>query len=270
MTKHRAWQDQLSRKQMLGILAVLDQCEESGGGHAFKEGLVDAISTYFGVRDVTFFHGRTFPDIFDDPAPLLTGAASPLLPTYHDRWRDKDIFALPLSRRVLTTSGFASLDELSHLPSPQRSYVVDYLRPHDMYTASALHLPLADGEALIGMFGTVRPWDESDLVAMRVLARQLRTRTVTVAAAEQPVDPLKGLTPRQFEVAELVSDGLSNSEIAERLFLSELSVKKYISRIFDTTGHRNRSELAIAVLRRGHRSQARRGQGPHRLAPEVT
>ncbi|WP_238418878.1 LuxR C-terminal-related transcriptional regulator [Gordonia sp. 'Campus'] len=249
------WQDLLSRRQMLGVLAVLEQCEHTAGGQQFKEGLVEAISTYFGVRDVTFFHGRTYSEIFDDPAPLLTGAAAPLLRDYRERWRDKDIFALPRARRVLTAEGFATLEELSRLPVPQRSYVVDYLHPNDMDTASALHLPLSDGEALIGMFDRVREWDESDMLAMRILARQLRARTATVSAAHEPVDPLAALTPRQLEVAELVSDGLSNAEIAQRLSLSELSVKKYMSRIFEAAGLRNRAELATTVLR--SRRQAR-------------
>ncbi|WP_431839533.1 response regulator transcription factor [Gordonia hongkongensis] len=240
---------------MLGVLAVLEQCEHAAGGQDFKEGLVEAISTYFGVRDVTFFHGRTYSEIFDDPAPLLTGAAAPLLRDYRERWRDKDIFALPRARRVLTAEGFATLEELSRLPVPQRSYVVDYLHPNDMETASALHLPLSDGEALVGMFDRVRKRDESDLLAMRILARQLRARSTTVSASLESVDPLAALTPRQLEVAELVSDGLSNAEIAQRLSLSELSVKKYVSRILDAAGLRNRAELATAVLRSRRRAR---------------
>lgn len=257
--ERRAWHDELSRKQVLGILAVLEHCEEAGGGKTFKEALVHAISTHFGVRDVTFFHGRTYAEIFDDPAPVLTGVAAPLLPVYHEQWRDKDVFALPRSRRVLTSCGFATLDELPRLPSPQHSYVVDYLRPNDIGTASAIHLPLADGQALVGMFDKVRSWDRSDLIAMRVLARHLRSRTTTVVVTDNPVDTLGNLTRRQLEVAELVGHGLSNAEIAERLSLSELSIKKYMSRIFDATGLRNRSELAIAVLRRdrGPRAQHR-------------
>ncbi|WP_230990314.1 helix-turn-helix transcriptional regulator [Rhodococcus oxybenzonivorans] len=258
MTPGRTWHEALSKKQMMGILSVLEICEDAGGGPEFKKALVEAISTYFDVRDVTFFHGPTFPEIFNDPSPLLTGAAEPLLMVYHEKWQDKDVFAMPQARRVLTTAGFTTLDELSRLPVPQRSYVVDYLNPNDMTTASAIHLPLADGEALIGMFGQVRTWGESDMLAVRMLARQLRARTATIAAAAESatVDPLEHLTPRQLEVAELVSDGLSNFEIAQELSLSELSIKKYISRIFDITGHRNRSELATAVLRRVRRPQA--------------
>ncbi|GAC67194.1 helix-turn-helix transcriptional regulator [Gordonia soli] len=261
MAVARSWRSELSRDQLLGIVGVLEDCENADGGAGFTEVLVDSIGRNLGVRDVTFFQGGSFPEIFDDPAPLLTGAAAPLLSVYRERWRDKDVFAMPQARRVLTTDGFASLQDLSRLPGPQRSYVVDYLNPNDMQTASALHLPFADGEALVGMFETVRSWDRSDLLAVRMLARQLRSRTATITlGATAARDPLDDLTPRQTEVAELVSDGLSNGEIATALSLSELSIKKYISRIFDVTGHRNRSELATAVLRREH---GRRHQGRH-------
>ncbi|MGO3327473.1 helix-turn-helix domain-containing protein [Gordonia sp. (in: high G+C Gram-positive bacteria)] len=251
--------DVLSRRQMRAVLSVLERCEELDEGPEFREGLADAVSSAFGIANMTFFHGPTYSSIFDDPAPLLTGSTAKLLPDYQEWWRDKDVFALPEARGALTDRGFATLDELSRLPRPQHSYVVDYLRPHGIATASAIHLTLADGEALLGMFDQADVWDETDLVAVRLLARQLRARTATVSVSRSATDELAGLTPRQREVAALVSEGCTNSEIADRLFLSELSIKKYISRIFDVTGFRNRSELAAAWLRSERAGRSRAG-----------
>jgi DNA-binding NarL/FixJ family response regulator len=53
------------------------------------------------------------------------------------------------------------------------------------------------------------------------------------------------LTQREAEVAHLVAEGLSNREIAERLRLSEHTVKNYIFRIFDKTGVSNRVALVL-------------------------
>jgi DNA-binding CsgD family transcriptional regulator len=255
-----SWKDVLSRSQLHGILEVLDLCSDVEEAADYKRTVVESIATVFRVRDVTFFFGPTYSDIFADPAPLLTGAASPLLHEYHARWRDKDIFALPEARRSLTRTGFIALDHLHALPGPQRSYVEDYLHPHGMGTASALHLRLADGEALVGMFDRERCWDASETMAVRVLARQLRAQSRSLRLAEAgdsgTLDPLHSLTPRQMQVAELVSDGLSNSEIAEILSLSEFTIKKYMSRIFETTGLRNRALLTACVLRRGQRPTA--------------
>lgn len=248
----RSWQDVLSPDHMRRILEVLDRSRSSSGGTGFKETLVDAIATVFDVRDVTFFFGPTYPKLFADPAPLLTGAAEPLLHVYQERWRDKDVFALPQARRVLTDDGFAMLDDLPRLPVPQRSYVEDYLAPHGMGTASAIHLRFADGEALVGMFDRERYWDQGDITAMRLLAGQLRasSRAVVIGDPVDDLDPRAGLSPRQLEVAELIADGLTNAQIADELTLTEMTVKKYVSRIFETTGLRNRAALAASMTRR--------------------
>lgn len=42
-----------------------------------------------------------------------------------------------------------------------------------------------------------------------------------------------GITPREFEILQLIAEGLSNREIGERLFVSENTVKTHSSRLFD-------------------------------------
>jgi DNA-binding NarL/FixJ family response regulator len=50
------------------------------------------------------------------------------------------------------------------------------------------------------------------------------------------------LTPREIEVLRLIADGLSNTEIAEKLVLSNATVKTHINRIFYKTGARDRAQ----------------------------
>jgi DNA-binding NarL/FixJ family response regulator len=64
--------------------------------------------------------------------------------------------------------------------------------------------------------------------------------------AGAPQRPELGLSERQAEILELITDGLSNGEIAQRCFLSEKTVKNHINRIFASLGVRTRSE-AIAI-----------------------
>ena len=47
-----------------------------------------------------------------------------------------------------------------------------------------------------------------------------------------------GITPRELEILELIAQGLSNKEIAERVFVSENTVKTHSSRVFDKLGAR--------------------------------
>jgi DNA-binding NarL/FixJ family response regulator len=53
------------------------------------------------------------------------------------------------------------------------------------------------------------------------------------------------LTDREFEVIALVAEGLSNKEIAAKLFLSEGTIRNYISTILEKLYLRDRTQLAI-------------------------
>ena len=51
-----------------------------------------------------------------------------------------------------------------------------------------------------------------------------------------------GLTPRELEILQLIAEGLSNREIAERVFVSENTVKTHSSRVFDKLGAARRTQ----------------------------
>ncbi|MBR7089420.1 MAG: response regulator transcription factor [Lachnospiraceae bacterium] len=55
-------------------------------------------------------------------------------------------------------------------------------------------------------------------------------------------------SPRELEIIEAVADGLSNKEIAEKLFISEGTVKNYISNILSKEGLTHRTALAVYYL----------------------
>ena len=56
------------------------------------------------------------------------------------------------------------------------------------------------------------------------------------------------LSPREREVAELIRHGLTNKQIAARLFVSISTVKLTVSNIFDKTGVRSRAQLSDTKL----------------------
>lgn len=67
-----------------------------------------------------------------------------------------------------------------------------------------------------------------------------------VPVAPSPIDRERlerlGITPREHEVLRLIAAGLSNREIAERLFVSENTVKTHASRLLDKLNARRRTE----------------------------
>ena len=51
-----------------------------------------------------------------------------------------------------------------------------------------------------------------------------------------------GITPREMGILELIARGMSNREIAEKLFVSENTVKTHSSRVFDKLGAKRRTQ----------------------------
>lgn len=73
------------------------------------------------------------------------------------------------------------------------------------------------------------------------------------AAAEARVQPTKSnlsklLSPRQIEILGLVADGLSNAEIASRLYLGESTVKWHVRKILKALGVANRAQAVARYL----------------------
>ncbi|HSR82758.1 MAG TPA: response regulator transcription factor [Streptosporangiaceae bacterium] len=97
--------------------------------------------------------------------------------------------------------------------------------------AQALH-------AAAGGLTVVDPRVHATLLAAAAAARN---REPAEAADTAPAPPPDGLTQREAEILGLIARGLTNPEIAARLFLSNHTVKTHIGRIFAKTGSRDRS-----------------------------
>ena len=69
--------------------------------------------------------------------------------------------------------------------------------------------------------------------------------------ATSPTMPPDGLTQREVEILGLIAQGLTNPEIAQRLFLSNHTIKTHINRIFAKTGSRDRVAAIAYAQRRG-------------------
>ena len=94
------------------------------------------------------------------------------------------------------------------------------------------------------------------LEAVRDVARvQSAQRTLGIPrsrrAQRRPSFGWNSLTPTEMKVVSLVAEGLTNRQIAERLFVSRRTIATHIEHVFQKLGHANRVELAADVARRG-------------------
>jgi len=84
-----------------------------------------------------------------------------------------------------------------------------------------------------------------------------RTKEVIVVRDAAPfvIDQARmnslGITPREYEILTLIAEGLSNREIAEKLFVSENTVKTHSSRLLDKLNARRRTQAVQIAKQSG-------------------
>ncbi|WP_329474589.1 response regulator transcription factor [Kribbella sp. NBC_01510] len=85
-----------------------------------------------------------------------------------------------------------------------------------------------------------------------IVDADVQRRLIEGAAAPKPADPADtGLTPREIEVLRLIADGLSNTEIARHLVVSEATVKTHINHLFAKANLRDRAQAVAYAYRLG-------------------
>lgn len=79
------------------------------------------------------------------------------------------------------------------------------------------------------------------------------TRLISTSPTRTPTTPKwpDGLTEREREVVRLISEGLSNKDIADRLCISSITVRHRLTSIFDKLGVSNRQKLLIRAHQHG-------------------
>ena len=109
-----------------------------------------------------------------------------------------------------------------------------------------------DAGAAAYLLKSVRGAEIADVVRAVAAGRTLLDeRTVTRRKAGQD-DPTENLTPSEMRVLDLIGEGLSNREIAERLGVAEKTVKNHITSLLAKMGLQRRTQVAAWVAARKH------------------
>jgi DNA-binding NarL/FixJ family response regulator len=122
-------------------------------------------------------------------------------------------------------------------------YVYDALRAG----ASGFLLKDVTAERL---FDAVRVIAAGEALLAPTVTRRLIGEFARQRPQPRPPD-LAALTPRETDVLRLVSEGLSNTEIAQRLVVTEETVKTHVSRMLGKLGLRDRTQAVVAAYESG-------------------
>jgi DNA-binding CsgD family transcriptional regulator len=97
-------------------------------------------------------------------------------------------------------------------------------------------------------FAAIGIWLGLRLTRKQIVLKEVRVPFPVPGPAGQPfavnskkLEELE-ITPRELEILELIAKGMSNREIAEKLFVSENTVKTHSSRVFDKLGAKRRTQ----------------------------
>jgi DNA-binding NarL/FixJ family response regulator len=103
------------------------------------------------------------------------------------------------------------------------------------------------------LFHAVRVIADGDALLAPGITRRLISEFATRAdpAPSPPAVGLDDLTPRETQVLELIAEGLSNLEIADRLVVTEETVKTHVSRVLAKLGLRDRTQAVVIAYETG-------------------
>jgi DNA-binding CsgD family transcriptional regulator len=108
---------------------------------------------------------------------------------------------------------------------------------------------------IAALFAAVGIWLGVELEAKRVEERVVVQRVRVPTEAPFRPDGARqeqlGITPRELEILQLIAAGLSNREIAGRLFVTENTVKTHSSRLFDKLRARRRTQAVRIAKEQG-------------------
>ena len=83
------------------------------------------------------------------------------------------------------------------------------------------------------------------------MTRRLVAEFANRAKEPHPAAELDAITQREREVMALVADGLTNDEIAQKLYMSPATVRTHVSRAMTKLGVRDRAQLVVLAYETG-------------------
>lgn len=146
--------------------------------------------------------------------------------------------------RMETMSGLAAGEEILNCDKDAKIlYLTTFA--DDEYIIQALKIG-AHGYILKQNFESIIPSLKAVYMGQTVFGEDIVSKLPSfISKKTQPSLSAFGISDKELEIISLVADGLNNKEIAKKLFLSEGTVRNYLSIILDKLNLRDRTQLAV-------------------------
>jgi DNA-binding CsgD family transcriptional regulator len=228
------------------LIGVLETVDRAGDLMDFRQRLLHALQDWFGFRGVAVLHGDSLAEAVANGCGVRDGYSAEFLDEYGaGGWASADPLRSERAFPVLMDLGVARLSEL---PGGQE-FMDDFLCRHGITDKAAMVIdagPAGVVYVAVSVEGPPRV-PERDLAVLRALRRHLAPLAVeqlTRHRERQAAQKAWRLTPREWEVADLVAQGLTNRQIADKLFIGVDTVKKHLSRVLAAAECTSRTVLA--------------------------
>ena len=149
---------------------------------------------------------------------------------------------------------FTGLDAAEEILKSDKNAKILFLTTFadEEYIARALRLG-AKGYLLKQNFDSIVPSIIAVMNGQRVFGDEIISKLPDIYSTSIPNFSNYGLTERETEVVTKIAEGLSNKEISDILFLSEGTIRNYISTVLEKLNLRDRTQLAVFYYQNGGR-----------------
>lgn len=162
-------------------------------------------------------------------------------------YREKRPDVLLMDIRMKEMSGLSAAQEILK-EDPQAKILLLTTFSDDEYIVKALKYGVK-GYLLKQDYQSILPALQAVHMGQSVFGTEIISKIPELLKEQQTFDYQEyDLSEKEYEVVKLVAEGLSNKEIAREMFLSEGTVRNYLSSVLDKLGLRDRTQLAVYYL----------------------
>lgn len=114
---------------------------------------------------------------------------------------------------------------------------------------TVLRMAIMFPDKMTPMEACERALEELDQVPqVGIILREVPVEVPYAQLPQQSVKMVQGLSGQQSKILRLVAEGFNNDEIAEQLFLSPMTIKSHLARVYKTLGVHNRAAAVAKMM----------------------